>query len=94
MRAAADLNQRIVITAGNPQKFQLLSGELRIPNQFLRLFGIGGRRKSTHPCKLIQIGQSKIQGLSATHGKSRNRPVFAVCQSGIFFFDEWNQIMQ
>ncbi len=80
------------IAARNPEQFQFLFGFFRIRHQLLGSFGIGGRRKATHPGELIQIAQSEIQRLSAAHRQTGNGAVFAVGQRRVFFFDEGNKI--
>src|SRR6185437_1485910 len=66
MHALADVDQAILVAAGDPQQLELL-GLVRVRQKLLRRLRIWRRRETADPCESIDVCQAKVQRLSAAH---------------------------
>ena len=67
LEARAVEHQTVVATTDHPQQLVLLLGCLYIRNQLFRLLGVGSRGEATDIGKLIEVAQTEVERLSATH---------------------------
>ena len=65
VNAQADAHQRIPVAHAQPEKFQLLQ-RVRIRDQCWDRFGIRGWGHRSDPTEHIEMGESDIQGLTAS----------------------------
>lgn len=65
--ALADPNQTVFVAAGDIEQFQLFRRLVGVGHEFNGRFRIWRRRETTYPRKSVEIGQSKIERLTAAH---------------------------
>ncbi len=73
-----DANQSIFIATGDPQQFQFGFSCFDIGDQFFDRLGIGCGREGAHPSERIEVAQSKVERLTATHRQTSNRTLLAI----------------
>lgn len=65
----ANLDEIILIAAGNPQQGQKRVCFLRMRNKQLWRFGVWSRREGTDPGEMVEIAESDVQGLASPMDK-------------------------
>jgi len=74
MHALADIDQPILVAAGEIEQLELLFGFGRVRDQLIWLAGVRRRRKRAHPCKSLevfeQLGWMKLNGDATNLGSS------------------------
>ena len=90
----ADTDEAVFVAARDIEELQLLRRLFRIGHQFRRRLCVWRRGETADPSKGVEVSQTKIERLAATHGQTGQRAVLPVCVSAVARLNRRNHVIQ